>query len=698
MANYFEQVLLDAKKQAKSKSSKASPASSHGEPPQGQLDGLIALLNQRRLKEVVQQATVMAAEFPNAAILYNIVGAAHMGLRNLDGAIAGFKKALQIRPGFAPAHNNLGVALKDQGRLQEAVASFSKAVELKPDFAEAHNNLGIALKDMGRFKEAVASFSKALQIRPGYAEAHNSLGVALQGQGRLDEAIASYDKALQIKPDLAEAHNNRGAALKDQGRFDEAIASFGNALRVKPDYSEAHNNLGLASLARGHLEEAIARFSKAVLIKPDFAEAHNNLGVTLQNQGLMEEAIASFGKALRIKPDYAEAHSNLCGLYEMQNNIEELERALEKATVNCGGNSNVLFRLAQLASRKAQFENAVGYLNKVQAENLQHSLKAAYFGLLGKTCDRLGRFEEAFSAFEQQNELAKASEEAKKFNADGYLNSIQMRKNSWTTDVEPNWVRPAAGSSQASPTFMVGFPRSGTTLLDTILRSHREIGVVEEKPMVTAMGKDFAQVHTVQVLNTLTEADVRGMRDAYFKELKLHLAQGDDGKLIVDKLPLNISRAGIIHRAFPDAKFILVLRHPCDCVLSCFMQSFKLNDAMANFLSLEQSARLYAAVMDLWSAYRQKLDLDLHVVKYEDLVENLGGTCKPLIRFLGLAWDDNLHNYQKTAMDRSSIRTPSYSQVVQPLYKQASGRWTNYRKQMEPVLPVLQPWIEAFGY
>ena len=161
---------------------------------------------------------------------------------------------------------------------------------------------------------------------------------------------------------------------------------------------------------------------------------------------------------------------------------------------------------------------------------------------------------------------------------------------------------------------------------------------------------------------------------------------------------MNITHVGSIHRVFPDAKFILALRHPCDCVLSCFMQTFKLNGAMMNFLSLEQSARLYAAVMELWTVYRQKLDLDVHVVKYEELVQDLEGTCRPLIRFLGLEWDDNLHNYQKTALERGSIHTPSYSQVVQPLYKRASGRWTNYREQMEPVLPVLQPWIEAFGY
>ena len=732
MANYFEQAHLNAKNQAKLKSSKDLQVSSRGEPPRGQLDALFALFNQRRLKEVVQQATEMSVEFPNAAILYNILGAAHMRLRNLDGAVASFKKAVQIQPGFFEAHNNLGIALRGQNRLEEAIASFDTALQIKPDFAEAHSNLGIALRDQNRLDEAIASFGKALQIRPDYAEAHSNLGVALQGQGRLEEAIASFNRAVQIKPYYAEAHNNLGIALKDQHRPEEAITSFGKALQIKPDYlealnslglllqdqgrvdeaignfskvlqinpdfAEAHSSLGVALQAQGRLDEAIASFNRALQIAPDFAEVHHNLAVALMDQDRMEEAITSFGKALQIKPDFAMAHNNLCGLHEKRNNIEELERVLEEAIAKCGDDSNILFRRAQLASRKKQLELAVSYLSKIQIDRLQPSLKSASLSLLGKTCDKLGKFEEAFSAFGKQNELAKASAEAQRLDGDGYLNSIQTRKNAWTADVKPNWVKPVTELERAPPVFLIGFPRSGTTLLDTILRSHPDISVVEEKLMVTAMSKAFSREQTIENLNALSAAGVRSLRDAYYEELKLHLDQSDDGKLIVDKLPLNSAHVGLIHRAFPEAKFILALRHPCDCVLSCFMQSFKLNEAMMNCLSLEQSASLYAAVMELLSAYRQKLDLDMHAVKYEDLDQDLEGTCKPLIGFLGLAWDDNLHNYQKTALERSWINTPSYSQVVQPLYTQASGRWTNYRKQMEPVLPVLESWIKSFGY
>jgi tetratricopeptide (TPR) repeat protein len=560
-----------------------------------------------------------------------------------------------------------------------------------------------ALYSQGRLEEVVRQAAAAIAEFPNAVALHNILGTAKAGLGDLDGAIASFGKAVEVKPDFVEAHNNLGLALHRRGRFEEAIASFENALQVKPDFAEAHNNLGAALKAQGRLEEAIESFNKALQIEPTHAEAHYNLGAAFQVQDRLEDAIASFSKAVEIKPGFVEAHSHLCGVYEKQNKLADLEKALERATRNCGkDNSNILFRLAQLASRKDQSEEALGYLERVQIEKLQPSQRQNYFSLFGKVCDKLGRFGEAFSAFVKQNELAMASVEAKRLNADRCLNWILSHKAAWAASARPAWVNSKEGSTPKSPAFLVGFPRSGTTLLDTILRSHLQNTVVEEKPIVGAlvevMSRALGHRPTIQDLDKLTEADFRSLRDIYFKELKKYLDQADDTKLIVDKLPLNIIHVDIIHRIFPDAKLIFALRHPCDCVLSCFMQTFKLNDAMANFASLDQSAKFYAAVMDLWSEYQQKLSLNVHVLRYEDLIRDFACTCQSLIGFLGLEWDDNVYNYQKTAMDRSSIRTPSYNQVTQPLYKQASGRWMNYREQMQPVLPVLQPWIAAFGY
>ena len=223
----------------------------------------------------------------------------------LGEARACFRRALELTPEFAEAHNNLGNALKDQGKLDEAVACFRRALALKPNYAKAHSNLGVALKDQEKLDEAVASFRRALELNPNYAEAQSNLGVALRRQGNPDAALACYRRALELKPDYAEAHNNVGNALKEQGKLDEAVACFRRALELQPDHAEVHSNLGVALKDQGKLDEAVACFRRALELRPDYAEAHSNLGVALKDQGKLDEALACFRRALELKPDYA---------------------------------------------------------------------------------------------------------------------------------------------------------------------------------------------------------------------------------------------------------------------------------------------------------------------------------------------------------------------------------------------------------
>ena len=265
----------------------------------------------RRIPEAVACYRRALELKPDYAEAHNNLGNALKDQGKLDEAVACYRRALELKPDYAEAHNNLGNALKDQGKLDEAVACYRRALELKPDYAEAHNNLGIALKDQGKLDEAVACYRRALELKPDYAEAHNNLGIALKDQGKLDEAVACYRRALELKPDYAEAHNNLGIALKDQGKLDEAVACYRRALELKPDYAEAHNNLGIALKDQGKLDEAVACYRRALELKPDYAEAHNNLGNALKDQGKLDEAVACYRRALELKPDYAEAHSNL---------------------------------------------------------------------------------------------------------------------------------------------------------------------------------------------------------------------------------------------------------------------------------------------------------------------------------------------------------------------------------------------------
>lgn len=244
------------------------------------------------------------------------------------------------------------------------------------------------------------------------------------------------------------------------------------------------------------------------------------------------------------------------------------------------------------------------------------------------------------------------------------------------------------------PAFLVGFPRSGTTLLDTFLMGHPETAVLEE---VHLLGAAERQIGNAAKLTRTSSSSLKRARDAYFAELDLHVLSGFSG-LVIDKLPLNLLGAPFIQSMFPGAPIIFAQRHPCDAVLSGFMQSFVMNEAMASFLTIEDSADLYDAVMSGWFAIRKALPLNVHTVCYERLVEDAESELRPLVDFLGLEWNKNMLAHTKTARERGAIITPSYDQVTEPLSTRPVGRWKRYRKELEPVLPILLPWAERLGY
>ena len=236
--------------------------------------------------------------------------------------------------------------------------------------------------------------------------------------------------------------------------------------------------------------------------------------------------------------------------------------------------------------------------------------------------------------------------------------------------------------------------------MDTILSSHPSIEVIEEKSMIPNLIGSLSELtkNKLENLRDISNDQVINLRNNYFKNLNSHITNKNSSKFYVDKLPLNIIYVGEILRIFPEAKFIISLRHPCDCVLSCFMQTFEINNAMANFLNLEDSANLYDHVMKLWIQYISIFHINYHEIKYENLVQNLEKTIKSLLKFLELPWDDNLLEFFKTAKRKQQIKTPSYDQVTRPIYSEASGRWKMYEKKISTIYPILKPWIKKFNY
>ena len=246
--------------------------------------------------------------------------------------------------------------------------------------------------------------------------------------------------------------------------------------------------------------------------------------------------------------------------------------------------------------------------------------------------------------------------------------------------------------------FLIGFPRSGTSLLDTILRSHPDIEVIEEQPIFPTIEKLVQQKFNTKLDNiySISENNIKLLRKQYFELLKEHT--DIKGKHLIDKMPLHTSRLPLINLLFPNAKIIFTHRQPYDTILSCFQQSFKLNSAMANLVSLKSSSIMYDQVMNAWDIYKNNLPLDFITSKYEHLIEDFDDHTLKILEFLGVGWDENVRNYRKTALERGKINTPSFSQVVQPLYKSSIKKWKNYEKYFENCHQYLEKWVTYFDY
>jgi hypothetical protein len=308
--------------------------------------------------------------------------------------------------------------------------------------------------------------------------------------------------------------------------------------------------------------------------------------------------------------------------------------------------------------------------------------------------DRLGRTDEAFASFDEANRLLQAHPTEPLRRAAELRDELRADVAMLTRDWVDGWTPVPPRADRPDPVFLVGFPRSGTTLLDTILMGHPRAVVLEEQPPLnrveTAIGGQAA-------VPALDQEAIGKARAHYFDEVAKAANIGPDS-LLIDKSPLFLSKAPLIHRLFPNARFILALRHPCDVLLSCFMANFRLNSAMSNFLRLQDAAEFYDLTFGHWERSRALLPLNVHTIRYERLVEDVEGEVRPLFDFLGLDWHSEALDHSRTAKARGLITTASYSQVTEPIYKRASGRWQRYRKHLEPIFPTLRPWVEKFGY
>jgi hypothetical protein len=399
---------------------------------------------------------------------------------------------------------------------------------------------------------------------------------------------------------------------------------------------------------------------------------------------------------LEAAPDDAEAHAQLAHGFESRHELARATHHARAAIAADPGANIARVALARALLREgdpAGAEEAVAPIVEAEARASANDRSVAW-GVIGDARDRAGDAAGAFAAFSAANRIALEQHRRVRDDAAQLFHpaGVAAMTRFLAGEAVSAWRRPS-GLHGRAPVFLVGFPRSGTTLLDQILSSHPDIVCLEEKDhFATALTAAFRRPEDLAGMGRLSDSQINAVRLSFWRQ-----AGAIDAPAVVDKMPLNIVLLPLIRAVFPEARVLIALRDPRDAVLSCFQQRFAMNAAMAQMLELDTAAAYYDAVMGLLELSRAKLGLEMHTIRYEDVVADLEGQARAICTFLDRPFDPAMLNYRETALTRD-IATPSARQVIQPLYTRSIGRWRRYAEHLAPVLPILAPWAERYGY
>ena len=610
----------------------------------------LALHQSGQFAEAEQRYRQILAHNPNHVDSLHLLGVIFYEAGRHAEALGLIGKAIAMNDRVADYHCNMGLVQFALGHRETAVAHYTRAIALDPRHALSHNNLGNALTEMGRPQEGEASLRRAIALKPEYAQACYNLGNTLAAQGKLDEAVAVYRRGIALAPNVANGHNNLGTALERQGKLDEAEAALRRALEFEPQHPSALYNLGNILKNKADYEGAIALYRKSLAGRPEFADAWNNMGAVLAERGDLDEARSVYQKAIEVEPTRAAYHRNLANAKRFEPDDP------------------------QLAVMEALSRNLTTVPERERID-LQFALGKAYADLK--------QHERSFRCLLAGNALKRAQIAYNEVEALQYMQRIR-------TVFDPELLRAKAGHGDPAPTpvFIVGMPRSGTTLIEQIIASHpKALGAGElidlDNIVRSIAGRNGAALRFPEVVATMSGGELRQVGARYVAATRAH---GPSAERIADKMPWNFHLAGLIHLALPNARIIHARRDPVDTCLSCFSILFD-DGGNPYTYDLGELGRFYRGYDSLMAHWRSVLPRGVMIeVQYEEVVADLETQARQIIAHCDLEWDDACLAFHKT---RRPVRTSSVAQVRQPIYQSSVGRWRAYREQLRPLLEEL---------
>lgn len=625
----------------------------------------------------------LAEAVPGNPNILHLLSLARLRQDKSAAATDSLKQLTDLAPGSAEAHDLYGCALRQSGRINAAIRHFQRALEIEPDAAHVHYNLGNAYRDDRQVSQAAAHYKRATELDPDNLNAHFNLGQAYFNQREMAKASAAFEHVVQRAPQDLEALTLLARTALQAKQFMLSRNACENALRLAPNNADLRLLHAQVATQLGDLESAAESYATLLNAHPDNTELLCAQGAILRAQGDAEGALRNFLKAVDIEPQSPDHRAELGRLLESMNRPDDAWKAIAPALDADPGHPAVNLVAARLERRAGDHEKALARLNGLDAGTLAASAAQGEIHFeRGFLYDQQGRPGDAIENFEHGNAFLaqdKKSAEIFRTQSEEYLKRLRQAFNSPGAKPSPNTAHDSANSE---PVFLVGFTQSGTTLLDLLMDAHPAIQVLEKPETLSAVRNRLLMQSDAfpADLFGLPDGVLDEMRQAYFGAVDRAITR-DPAALLVDNLPLNILDAGLIHRLFPKAKFILALRHPCDVCLSCFMQPFDLNSGTVHFTRLEDTVRFYEDVMDLWQTQCEILNLDVHQVRAEDLAAGFEHAAHGLLEFLGVPREGLLPFPDGTDTNADAL-----------------GRWRSYELHMAPYLSRLRPFIERFGY
>ncbi len=535
-----------------------------------------------------------------------------------------------------------GKILQQQGRLSDAELAYKEAIIINQDYYQAHNNLGSVFLNQELFKEAYDAYSKAHKLLPNHPMLLNNLGNALELQGEIEQAIGWYNKAITQDPAYVASHINLGHALGGLGRYEEAVSAYKYAIKTNPGFSQAYYYLGRLLVKLNELDEAVINFKKVIQIDPGHKYANKRLANVLGDLGDLDEAVSSYRKAIEIDPEYAEAYRSL---------------------------SNIKIF--------AEFDDDIRAMESLYAsESISDEQKMHLAFGLGKAYEDLGEHEKSMQFILRATGLKRASFDYSISKAEEMISNI---KSMFSTEFFSN--REGIGNPDKTPIFILGMPRSGTSLVEQILASHPDVfGAGELSDLSNLIKKYFLTDSSSKNSQRVVDLGAAASEDLGKEYIAGIRKYSKISKYITDKMPHNFHYIGLIRAILPNARVIHCTRDPMDNCLSILKNYFI--DGYEYSYDMTELGQFYSLYLDLMQYWRNALPGFIYDLSYEQLVADQENQTKRLIDYCDLAWDAACLDFHKT---RRKVKTASKAQVRRPIYKDSVKLWKRYEKQLEPL-------------